>query len=515
MLSEAIRFGQREKLKVIKEKKIKIGYEFEFHPYQKLYENDSDEIIKEVLTSFSDDDFTEYLPDLSYFKEVYDTVSNINLEPEDIEILLDNIENKKLTKGGNEVLSKIYYGIKIQEDVSLNRSEIFDLFSFEDDKKHFLDNALDLIKKINKFEEHEDLLLQPELKEFLENYNELNEVSIKDIKTLIHTIPPSFKEKLVDVFNTMSEGEYINKTIMDMRIKTLFPSTYKLISNIILEHDSQVEIITKHIDIEHSLILFSQIMKIMKLYGYTSNHSGLHVNVSYDGDHSNISFLKYYTLLNTVSVHKRFPERLYTMDLIVEDEFNILDIEIQDYINNSNSPTMMNVINIVKKTLNNTVLGKYKNVNASFKQFIKDNGRIELRYIGGEGYEDREEEIYNDILRSAQLLEIMYTKDSEKEFNKELLRLLDNVFQKNRNSTFFEYIKELVKAKHTHNKEAEMNEATYKGNIGIMEITKFFQLASDSDKSLFKEYVKQKLTKKAWELVQRATGVKLQGEEFN
>ena len=96
MLSDAIRFGQREKLKVIKEKKIKIGYEIEFHPYQKLYENDSDEIIKEVLTSFSDDDFIEYLPDLSYFKEVYDVVSTINLEPEDIEILLDNIENKKI-----------------------------------------------------------------------------------------------------------------------------------------------------------------------------------------------------------------------------------------------------------------------------------------------------------------------------------------------------------------------------------------------------------------------------------
>ena len=106
-------------------------------------------------------------------------------------------------------------------------------------------------------------------------------------------------------------------------------------------------------------------------------------------------------------------------------------------------------------------------------------------------------------------------KIPKKEYNKELLRLLDNVFRKNRNSTFFEYIKELVKAKHILSKETEINEASYKGNIGIMEITKFFQLASDSDKSLFKEYVKQNLTKKAWDLVQRVTGVKLQGKEFN
>lgn len=64
-------------------------------------------------------------------------------------------------------------------------------------------------------------------------------------------------------------------------------------------------------------------------------------------------------------------------------------------------------------------------------------------------------------------------------------------------------------------KEPSINEASYKGNIGIMEITKFFQIARDIDKSLFKEYTKQNLTKKAWGLVQKVTGVKLQGEEFN
>lgn len=54
-----------------------------------------------------------------------------------------------------------------------------------------------------------------------------------------------------------------------------------------------------------------------------------------------------------------------------------------------------------------------------------------------------------------------------------------------------------------------MSEAAYAGNIGIMELVKFKQKASVSQKKQFDDFVKNKKQKEAWELVQKVTGVKL------
>ena len=54
-----------------------------------------------------------------------------------------------------------------------------------------------------------------------------------------------------------------------------------------------------------------------------------------------------------------------------------------------------------------------------------------------------------------------------------------------------------------------LKEAAYAGNIGIMELIKFKQKASDSQKKQFDAHVKNKKHKEAWELVQHVTGVKL------
>jgi hypothetical protein len=54
-----------------------------------------------------------------------------------------------------------------------------------------------------------------------------------------------------------------------------------------------------------------------------------------------------------------------------------------------------------------------------------------------------------------------------------------------------------------------ITEASYAGNIGIMELIKFKQKANDKEKKEFDDHVKNKRHKDAWETVQRVTGVKL------
>jgi len=57
--------------------------------------------------------------------------------------------------------------------------------------------------------------------------------------------------------------------------------------------------------------------------------------------------------------------------------------------------------------------------------------------------------------------------------------------------------------------QAKINEASYAGNIGIIELIKFKQKATREQKKKFEEYLAQKKTKDVWELVQKVTGVQL------
>ena len=52
-------------------------------------------------------------------------------------------------------------------------------------------------------------------------------------------------------------------------------------------------------------------------------------------------------------------------------------------------------------------------------------------------------------------------------------------------------------------------EAVYPGNIGAMEMFKFYQIATAQQKQLMAQYIKEKLFDKAWELLKEVTGTAL------
>ena len=53
-------------------------------------------------------------------------------------------------------------------------------------------------------------------------------------------------------------------------------------------------------------------------------------------------------------------------------------------------------------------------------------------------------------------------------------------------------------------------EASYSGNIGAMEVFKFYKIASDEEKNRFDGLVANNEYEEAWELIQQVTKVKLQ-----
>jgi predicted chitinase len=59
-----------------------------------------------------------------------------------------------------------------------------------------------------------------------------------------------------------------------------------------------------------------------------------------------------------------------------------------------------------------------------------------------------------------------------------------------------------------------VGEASYPGNIGMMELAKFFSTADPKQKKLFQNLLEKGKKGLAWKLVQDTIGVKLQGQEF-
>jgi hypothetical protein len=59
-----------------------------------------------------------------------------------------------------------------------------------------------------------------------------------------------------------------------------------------------------------------------------------------------------------------------------------------------------------------------------------------------------------------------------------------------------------------------VTEAVYAGNIGMMELIKFYQKSTEAEKKKLKDLIQKKKDKEAWDMVQKKLGVKLMGKEF-
>lgn len=58
--------------------------------------------------------------------------------------------------------------------------------------------------------------------------------------------------------------------------------------------------------------------------------------------------------------------------------------------------------------------------------------------------------------------------------------------------------------------EVVLNELDYPGNIGMMEMAKFYQVASPEQKMLMKKLIAENKIDQAWELLQQVSGMRLQ-----
>ena len=59
-----------------------------------------------------------------------------------------------------------------------------------------------------------------------------------------------------------------------------------------------------------------------------------------------------------------------------------------------------------------------------------------------------------------------------------------------------------------------IDEASYVGNLGMMEMFKFYKVASETQKRKMRDLLAKGFKKEAWEFLQQVTGIKLKDLEM-
>ena len=146
-----------------------------------------------------------------------------------------------------------------------------------------------------------------------------------------------------------------------------------------------MELVTGAMPYRNARILAIKVLKWVRENGYTSERSGIHLNISFDKDYledknmiSNMNTLKFILEFNEEQVYKMFPDRrgsVYARSIkwVMPKRESFFFDENNISINNYTFPST-----------------KYFGIN--FEKKLKNY--LEFRYLGGKGYENKQDAIF-------------------------------------------------------------------------------------------------------------------------
>jgi len=192
----------------------------------------------------------------------------------------------------------------------------------------------------------------------------------------------------------------------------------KEVSGIVPEHDSMTEIITKKMN------LVSAMRHIKGMFKFIVDNdieipsmAGMHISIStnkYSLDDFNLT--KFLVMMDSTYLTKAFPARRHVLDIDP-----IIQNTLKDYsfpYENARIQDLQKVEERIADYTNN----KYQTINVG--QYKLYDGRIELRFFGGENYHQRYDEIKVHLLRALLLMEVGYTDLYQKDYYKLLYKRL-------------------------------------------------------------------------------------------
>lgn len=220
-----------------------------------------------------------------------------------------------------------------------------------------------------------------------------------------------------------------------------------MIREITTDHYDMVEIITHPLPVNAALENIKEMFEFIRERGETFDYAGMHISISTtQHDLDDFDLMKFVTLMDLPHVLNYFPAREYVQSLqdIVEDKISqymsgnmTYDI---DY-GSSMTDVAMDALNYAREAIDD-----HKEQSIKFGDYEIMDGRIELRFFGGEDYHNRQDEIFTHLLRALYLLTFAYTDEHDKTYKKKMVRMISNVFKERVGMTYsyvFKALKEI------------------------------------------------------------------------
>lgn len=202
------------------------------------------------------------------------------------------------------------------------------------------------------------------------------------------------------------------------------------IDNIVEEHGGMSEVITNQMSVTTAIDNMEEMFSYISTHGYTSDSSGLHISISTNKhDLDNFNIVKYVSILDIPELLNLFPERAHVQsleDIIMASVGEGLQDAISDEYNPSSPMSLQNIVKSIIKDIERDIdTEKYQSI--KFGDYKISDGRIELRFFGGEGYENRKDAIVDEMLKALYLLDFAYSDEHNKTYYKRLTKLINKV----------------------------------------------------------------------------------------
>lgn len=200
----------------------------------------------------------------------------------------------------------------------------------------------------------------------------------------------------------------------------------------VVPDSGMIEVITGVMPVNSALANMKRMFELIREHGSTDSSSGMHISVSTNRwDLGDINFEKLMILLNFDHIHTmKFEERSYVDNFndLVERAIRIRAFPYLKILRTSSS--MQEVYDDVSSLIDihSMAMNKYQSLNA--REYHSSNGRIELRYFGGDDYEERFDDIKTELYRALVTLDVSYGDMYEKEFQKAKFVYMDKMCER-------------------------------------------------------------------------------------
>lgn len=457
-VNEGLKIGKKERETVLRNsEKFRIGIEYEFHPNDDTWYRevaDNGDVLEHVSdrweVSFDVYNFVFNPKTRKVEENDYDIYNLRELNSlmvvtyYELELLNDPPETilSDITAIINELLSNLRSWdtfIDIVEDLHsllTNKGRHFLIRLFESKQKG--EKFHELITLMNQYESDSSNTIKTKIEELINEIENFGDLAVKPLNIILDD---SFK-----YFNYKKINSFQNKNGLAHHMVI-----YGLDHQTTIEGHNQIELITRNppMSLSDAIKDLKKVFSFIDSYGTTSKYSGLHISVSVPDKFNSgieLNYEKLFILMNFGFITKNlFGERDHvdSIDRLVKTRIKafISTQRFKDIALKHNSAKMIYDKIFDEINFKQIVTNKYQSMNLG--DYHKSNGRIELRFFGGENYEKRYNEIVDLIIKSLLLISSSYDDKYDRIYQKARYLYIDNIVQEIEVLSFPEIIKDI------------------------------------------------------------------------